>query len=103
MWDLVETGAGEGGPGGGDEGPVGEIAGPVGQGAAEVVRVGAVVAAVDPGVGRRLVVPAGGEEDGIGAGKADAEPACRAVRARLRRMRRFGVREEAAPVGGDVA
>ncbi|HEX7975643.1 MAG TPA: hypothetical protein VF498_14630, partial [Anaerolineales bacterium] len=34
LGDLVEAGAGEGGPGRGDEGAVGEVAGPGGQGAA---------------------------------------------------------------------
>src|SRR5512135_2261215 len=100
LGDLVEAGAGEGGPGRGDESAVGEVAGPFGQGAAEVVRVGAVVAAVDPGVGRGLVVPAGGDQHGVGAGDADAEPAGGMARSLRSGRRHFRVREEAAPVGG---
>src|SRR5512140_2157152 len=65
-----------------------------------MVGVGTVVSAIDPGVGRGLVVPAGGDEDGVGAGNTDAEPADRAALAVRRGMRCLRVREEAVPVGG---
>ena len=62
--------------------------------------MGAVVAAVDPGVGRGLVVAASGDQYGVGAGDADAEPAGGAARVLRGGMRRLRVREEAVPVGG---
>ena len=79
MGDLVEPGAGKGGPDSGDEGAVAEVTGSVGESAAEIVRMGAVVAAVDPGVGRGLVVPAGGDQHSVGPGDADAKSADRAA------------------------
>src|SRR3972149_6442283 len=79
LGDLVEAGAGKGGPGRGDEGAVGGGAGPGRGVAAEVGRECAVVAAFDPCVGGGLVVRAGGDEDGVGAGHPDAEPAGGAV------------------------
>jgi len=62
--------------------------------------MGTVVAAFGPGVGRRLVVPAGGDQHRVGAGDAHAEPADGAAGALRIGMRRFRMREEAAPVRG---
>src|SRR3989339_1727998 len=74
LGDLVEAGAVESGPGGRDEGATGEVTAAVGESAAKIVRVSPMVAAVDPGVGRGLVVPAGGGAKPRRGGRPGAAP-----------------------------